>query len=130
MNSLKGKKMKICIPTEEQKGLESMAYGHFGSAPYFVIYDTTSKDFEVLNNGNAEHEHGQCNPIQPLRDKGVEAVVVAGMGARALMNLNSMGIQVFRTSESKSIKEIVSGFDSNNMDKLTMENSCNQHNCH
>jgi len=121
--------MKICIPTEEQKGLESMAYGHFGSAPYFVIYDTTSQDFEVLNNGNAEHEHGQCNPIRPLRDKRVEAVVVAGMGARALMNLNSMGIQVYRTSESKSIKEIIPNLIAGKLEALTVENSCNQHNC-
>ncbi|MFH1049554.1 MAG: NifB/NifX family molybdenum-iron cluster-binding protein [bacterium] len=122
--------MKICIPTEEQKGLESMAYGHFGSAPFFVIYDTLTNDFEVLNNGNSEHEHGQCNPIQPLREKAVEAVVVAGMGARALMNLNNMGIQVFRTSESKSIKEIISGFDMQKMQRLTVDNSCSQHNCH
>jgi predicted Fe-Mo cluster-binding NifX family protein len=121
--------MKICIPTDEQKGLESMAYGHFGSAPYFLIYDTVAKNFEMLDNNEAEHEHGQCNPIQPLREKGVEAVIVAGMGARALMNLQSMGIQVYRTFETQTINDVISEFALSHMDKLTIENSCNHHNC-
>lgn len=122
--------MKICIPTEEQKGLESLAYGHFGSAPYFVIYDTVAKDFEILSNNESEHEHGQCNPIQPLQEKGVKAVVVAGMGGRALMNLQSMGISVYRTSAAQTINSIVSNFDLGKMQELTMDNSCQHHNCH
>jgi predicted Fe-Mo cluster-binding NifX family protein len=121
--------MKICIPTEEQNGLDSLAYGHFGSAPFFLIYDTVSQNYELLNNGNAEHIHGQCNPTHLLKEKAVDAVIVAGMGARAIMNLQSMGIQVFRTSERKSIKDIISNPDISNMEKLTMDNCCNHHSC-
>ncbi len=121
--------MKICIPIEEENGMDSIAYGHFGSAPYFFIFDTIAKDFEVLNNNESEHEHGQCNPVQPLREKGVEAVVVAGMGARALTNLQSIGIKVYRTSETKTIQEIISNFDSIKQEKLSLETSCNHHNC-
>jgi len=29
--------MKICIPTEEQNGLASLALRSLGSAPYFII---------------------------------------------------------------------------------------------
>jgi predicted Fe-Mo cluster-binding NifX family protein len=122
--------MKICIPTEEQKGLDSLAYGHFGSAPYFLIYDTVAKDFEILDNNESEHEHGQCNPVMPLKEKGVAAVVVAGMGARALMNLRSMGIAVFHTSETTTVNNIISQLDLNKMQELTVENSCQHHNCH
>ena len=124
------KKMKICIPINEQKGLDSLAYGHFGSAPYFLIYDTETKGFEILNNNEAEHEHGQCNPIQPLREKNVTAVVVAGMGSRALTNLQSLGIRVYKISENETVKDIIAGFDSNKMQELTAENSCQHHNCH
>ena len=122
--------MKICIPTEEQNGLDSLAYGHFGSAPYFLIYDTVAKIYEVLNNNEAEHEHGQCNPVQPLIEKGVAAVIVAGMGARALMNLQSMGIAVYRTTETSTVKNIISQMDFNKMQELTVDNSCQHHNCH
>lgn len=122
--------MKICIPTEEENGLESLAYGHFGSAPFFLIYDTVTQSYEILDNGNANHEHGQCNPVFPLVEKGVEAVIVAGMGARALMNLLNMGIQVYRTSESKKIKDIVDNLGTMTFERLTINNSCTHHNCH
>lgn len=122
--------MKICIPIEEQKGLESITYGHFGSAPYFLIYNTVAKEYEVLNNAYAEHEHGQCNPISPLKEKGVDVVIVAGMGATALMNLQAMNIQVYKIGESTSVKHIISNVDFSKMEMLTTENSCNHHNCH
>ncbi len=122
--------MKVCIPTEETKGLDSIAYGHFGSAPYFLIYDTVANNFEILDNGESNHEHGQCNPITPLREKGVDIVIVAGMGQRALLNLQSMGIAVFRTAEGQSISSIISNLDPSNLEMLTIENSCAHHNCH
>ncbi|MEI6089962.1 MAG: NifB/NifX family molybdenum-iron cluster-binding protein [bacterium] len=122
--------MKICIPIEEQKGLESITYGHFGSAPYFLIYDNIAETYEILNNAHAEHEHGQCNPITPLKEKNVNVVVVAGMGVRALMNLQAMDIQVYKIAESTSVKQIISNVDFSKMEMLTTENSCNHHNCH
>ena len=30
--------MKICVPVEVNNGLESRPFGHFGSAPMFVVY--------------------------------------------------------------------------------------------
>jgi len=32
--------MKICMPVSEAKGMDSVIYGHFGSAPFFAVYDT------------------------------------------------------------------------------------------
>ncbi len=126
----KDKSMKICIPTEVPMGLDSIAYGHFGSAPYFLIFDTETKEIEVLNNNEAEHEHGQCNPITPLRDKGVKAIVVAGMGARALQNLQSMGIKAYRIQDGTSVRSIVDNLDFNKMEELIVENCCQNHSCH
>ena len=31
--------MKICVPVEVNNGFESRPFGHFGSAPMFVVYD-------------------------------------------------------------------------------------------
>ena len=124
------KAMKICIPIEEVNGLESVAYGHFGSAPYFLIYDFESKAFEILDNDHAKHEHGQCNPITPIKEKGVDTVIVAGMGARALMNLQSMSIRVFKIDEPKKISEIINNYDESLLEELSSNNCCNHHNCH
>lgn len=32
--------MKICFPVSKVNGMESEVYGHFGSAPSFVVIDT------------------------------------------------------------------------------------------
>ena len=48
---------------------KAQVYGHFGSAPYFTIYDTDSKALEVVNNANSHHEHGTCNPMAALQGK-------------------------------------------------------------
>ena len=29
--------MKVCVPVSENKGMESVPFGHFGSAPEFII---------------------------------------------------------------------------------------------
>ena len=36
-------RMKVCFPTETLQGLDSRVYGHFGSAPGFVIVDTGTR---------------------------------------------------------------------------------------
>ena len=32
--------MKICFPVQNDNGIESAVYNHFGSAPVFVVFDT------------------------------------------------------------------------------------------
>ncbi len=32
--------MKICFPVQENEGLGSRVYNHFGSAPMFIVVDT------------------------------------------------------------------------------------------
>ena len=48
--------MKICIPTETNQGNTAQVYGHFGSAPYFTIYDTEAKSLEVVDNAVSSEE--------------------------------------------------------------------------
>ena len=53
--------MKICFPTTNLQGLESQVYGHFGSAPGFVIVDTETRTVEEINNHDLHHAHGCAN---------------------------------------------------------------------
>ena len=32
--------MKICFPVQKNEGMSSLVYGHFGSAPIFLVLDT------------------------------------------------------------------------------------------
>ena len=121
--------MKICIPTETGDGKTAQVYGHFGSAPFFTIYDTDAKSIEVVDNANNHHEHGACNPVAALQGRAVDVVVTGGMGARAVMMLNQTGIKVFRAVPG-TVDTIISTFDEKNLEELTAQNACASHGCH
>jgi len=118
--------MKIAFPTQEDKGLESQVYGHFGSAYRFIIVDTEGDTFEILSNGDREHLHGHCQPLNALGGKKIDAVVVGGIGAGALSKLNSVGIRAYRAVEgsvSENLKLVKSGF----LPVFNMEETCAGH---
>ena len=96
--------MKVCVPVSENKGMESVPFGHFGSAPEFVICDLESNEVKSINNGDLGHEHGKCQPLKALANKAVDAVIVRGIGAGAISKLNSMGTKVYQGIEG-NVKE-------------------------
>ena len=75
--------MKICVPTEDNRGLESRLYGHFGSAPFLAFVDTASESVEMLENSGHHRVHGQCTPVGRIDADKTDAVVCQGMGKRA-----------------------------------------------
>ena len=83
--------MRICLPTEDEKGLDSRLFGHFGSAPYLTIVDTATGRAEVIAR-RGDHEHGACGPAALVVSAGVDAVVCAGMGRRALSALQGAAV--------------------------------------
>jgi predicted Fe-Mo cluster-binding NifX family protein len=91
--------MKIAFPTQDDRGMESPVYGHFGSAPYFIIVDDETGNIEAVSNRDMDHIHGQCQPMKALGRNKVDAVVVGGIGAGALNGLLSAGIKPFRAIE-------------------------------
>lgn len=120
--------MKVCIPVEEDKGLDSAAYGHFGTAPFFLIYNTDNGEMKVIKNGDLNHEHGMCQPLKALNGEMVDAILVGGIGAGALMKLNHQGIRVYNAANetaSKNIELLKGGM----LKEFSVENSCNHHNC-
>jgi predicted Fe-Mo cluster-binding NifX family protein len=86
--------MKVGFAVQFNEGLESMVYGHFGSAPAFIIVDTDLKQVSAVDNNNAHHVHGACNPVMALGGNNIDAMVVGGMPG-AIMKLNAMGVKVY-----------------------------------
>ena len=121
--------MKICIPTETNKGKEAVVYGHFGSAPFFTIYDTANGAVEIIANANEHHAHGMCQPMAALTGKGVNAVVTGGAGAGAIQKLNQGGIKVYR-AVSGTVADVAAQFTSGKLEEMSVNNACVQHGCH
>jgi predicted Fe-Mo cluster-binding NifX family protein len=118
--------MKIAFPAQEDMGLESPVYGHFGSAPFFIIVDSESRDYEATGNPDQAHQHGQCQPLAALSGKPVDAVVVGGIGAGALFKLNAAGIKTFRAVEG-TVFDNLSLIQENRLPQFTMEQTCAGH---
>ncbi|MFC1504211.1 NifB/NifX family molybdenum-iron cluster-binding protein [Spirochaetota bacterium] len=121
--------MKICIPTKKDNGLNSIVYGHFGSAPCFVVYDTTNKDIKAINNMNERHAHGQCNPLLSFKDNPIDIMITGGIGMRALQKLNVIGVKAFKTNTEQTVSDVIDSYNTNKLKELTLDDSCMHHNC-
>lgn len=100
MNSDMSSKMKkVCFPVQADQGLDSTVYGHFGSAPAFIVVDRDTGQARQVSNNDAHHEHGRCSPLKALGGEQVDCVVVGGIGAGALGKLMAMGVDVFRAEQ-------------------------------
>ncbi|MFH1350897.1 MAG: NifB/NifX family molybdenum-iron cluster-binding protein [Pseudomonadota bacterium] len=118
--------MKIAFPTEEDNGLESRVYNHFGSAPLFVIVDSDSGAFEPVVNHDQHHLHGRCQPLEAVGGRTVEAVVLGGIGAGALQKLNTAGIKTYRAVDG-TISENLNLIKAGLLPILAMDHTCAGH---
>ena len=123
--------MRIAIPINENNGLESKVFAHFGSAPLFMVFDTDSQEQEIIDNQNANHQHGMCHPMAQLSTKEINCVVCGGMGVRAVQKLNEAGIKAYKMStDDGTVKDIISQLSANNLTEITVDDACQNHNCH
>jgi predicted Fe-Mo cluster-binding NifX family protein len=118
--------MKVGFAVQTNEGVESRVYDHFGSAPAFVIVDTDGQEVLTVDNRDLHHVHGACNPIMALDGNSVDAMVVGGIGAGALLKLNGLGIKVYG-AEGTTVKENLSLLRENKLSELSVHNSCRSH---
>ena len=118
--------MKVCFPVGKAEGLESKVYGHFGSAPVFIVVDTENNNVTIINNNDQHHAHGACNPMKALNNHTVDAVVVGGIGAGALSRLNQIGIKVFQ-AQTQTVRENIQMLKDQNLPEFTLQHTCAGH---
>jgi len=131
--------VKIAIPVEDTRGMESPVYGHFGSAPCFLVYDSDSGATSVVDNGQLGHEHGRCNPIAVLAGQRVDAVVTGGIGGRALELLQAARIRVYQAASTGTAAQTLKSFQESRLQEITSSACCSHgpghgqghgHGCH
>lgn len=86
--------MRICIPTDDDRGLQATAAGHFGRAPFFTVVDLDSDEMEVVPNPGCRHKEHRLHHIHQLKGHRVDAVICSGVGRRAWAALTEAGIDV------------------------------------
>lgn len=88
--------MKVCFPVKNTQSLESEVYGHFGSAPVFIVVDTATQVTTTIYNADQHHAHGMCSPLSAVGGHEIDCVIVGGIGGGALMKLGQAGIKVYK----------------------------------
>jgi len=118
--------IKIAFPTESELGLKDSLSQHFGHCPSFTIvsWDSDSKsvkNVEVFQNQG--HEEGGCmSPVMALKNNGVNAIIVGGIGMRPLMGFRQVGITPFAGVEG-TVELNLKAYTENKLEELT-EASC------
>lgn len=120
--------MKVCVPVESNEGLESKPYGHFGSAPMFIVCDLENDKITEINNQDLNHEHGKCQPLKALQGIMVDVVIVGGIGQGAITKLNSMGVRVYR-AQGDTIKENLNLYKENRLIEFPSNHTCSHDGC-
>jgi predicted Fe-Mo cluster-binding NifX family protein len=99
--------MKIAIPVNE-KDFKSEICPSFGRTPYYLIYDTTEKTNEFVENSAAQSAGGAgIKAAQMLVDLCVKVIIAPRYGENAAKVLIDGGIKVYKNIDGTAEDNIV-----------------------
>jgi predicted Fe-Mo cluster-binding NifX family protein len=67
-----------------------------------------------------------CHPVGALGGRHIDAIIVGGIGARAIVKLNAEGMRVYRSAPG-SIGENIELLSNGKLEELTVESACGGH---
>jgi predicted Fe-Mo cluster-binding NifX family protein len=86
-------------------------------------------EYETIENSNAHHAHGMCNPLAALGPYSVDGILLNSIGRRALEKLGELGIKVYR-SGAITVEEAVKDHLQGRLEVMTPDNACARHGLH
>lgn len=108
--------MKIAV-TSIGKTLESQVDPRFGRSACFIIIDTETRDFSVIENENVAAAGGAgISSAKAVIDAGVEAVLTGNCGPNAERTLSAGKIELY-TGVSGTISEAIEFFKIGKLNK-------------
>ncbi len=101
--------MRIAVPCEGPS-LDSEVSMHFGRTPYFAVVDVENgriANVEFVRNPFEEHMPGQIPNF--LHSLGVDTIISYGMGVKARMYFERLGIRVV-TGAYGRVRDVIEGY--------------------
>ncbi|WDV44278.1 NifB/NifX family molybdenum-iron cluster-binding protein [Clostridiaceae bacterium M8S5] len=110
--------MKICF-TSQGQNLEAEVDGHFGRCPYFVVYDTETKELECHVNEGPKSEHGAgIAAAQQIQQLNIDALVTGRLGPNAKKIIEEIDMKVYK-KEAETVKENIDMFINEQLSPLS-----------
>ncbi|MEA3505485.1 MAG: NifB/NifX family molybdenum-iron cluster-binding protein [Bacteroidota bacterium] len=106
--------MKILLATDGEN-LESKIAKRFGEAPYYLIYNSDTK--EIVARVNPGHDDNHSGLID-LVDEGVLDYIIGNTGPNAFNVLNDRNAKLY-LARGAVAKDALEAFLNNNMERLT-----------
>lgn len=98
--------MKIAMPADENS-MNTTVCVSFGRAPYFLIYDTISKESEFLDNSAVASQGGAgIRASQIIADNGVKALLTPRCGENAEKVLRNAEVLVYKSMPGTVLQNI------------------------
>ena len=108
--------MKITI-TSTGKTLDSQVDPRFGRAAFFIIIDTETMDFSVIENENVAAAGGAgISSAKAVIDTGAEAVLTGNCGPNAERTLSAGKIKLY-TGVSGTVSEAIEFFKTDKLNE-------------
>jgi len=120
--------MRICFPVIHDEGLASRIYGHFASAPQFLIVDVETGETSVVPNCDRLDPDAGCDPFKALVTQQLSGVVVGGISDGFLEMFHMMCVGVFH-AESERVQENVELFQQKSLMQVELMNSAEAGRC-
>ncbi len=110
--------MKIAFPVNE-KSIEADIYDSFGRAPYFVIYNTNSKEIEYLDHRAVVAQGaGGIRAAQVLADQGIKVIITQQCGENAEKLLRKSEVLIYK-ARSASIYDNINAYLNDQLNLMT-----------
>lgn len=98
--------MKIAIPVDDAS-MDTNVCISFGRTPYFLIYDTESKDATFLSNSAAASQGGAgIKAAQLILDQNAEVLLTPRCGENAAEVFNAANIKIYKTNGNQLMQNI------------------------
>lgn len=109
--------MRLAI-SSQKNDLESKIDPRLGRAPFFLIADLDTNEFEFIENTSLSLGHGAgINTANLLKEKNVDAVLTQNVGPNAHGALCAAGIDVYSAKDDITVKKAVAKFQSGGFEK-------------
>jgi len=117
--------LRVAVPSEAPGGLGAQTSTHFGRCSHFTIADLVDgRPTEVEIVENTPHHDGGCmRPVLMLADRGIDAIVVNGIGGRPLTGFNQIGVPVY-AGPGGDVGGTLAAFAAGELRPVGPDNSC------
>lgn len=98
--------MKIALPTNENN-MEAGVCMSFGRAPFYLFYNTETKESRFVENSAANSQGGAgIKAAQTIADEGTQAMLTPRCGENAANVLKAAKIKIYRTISDNIMQNI------------------------